>query len=170
MRCTAEPHVLHAAGAERMIAAGNELCLLCCAMLRCAAFCPQTGAAAGPAPTFVKTHPRQRLADNPTVTAASASSSSSARRSKDGVCMYDVIVAGGTLGVFVAVALAQKGLAVAVVERGKLAGRTQEWNISRKELLELVEVSRRTCCRVAHTMRLDSQPLLCALSRFAWPY
>jgi pyruvate/2-oxoglutarate dehydrogenase complex dihydrolipoamide dehydrogenase (E3) component len=55
--------------------------------------------------------------------------------------MYDVIVAGGTLGVFVAVSLAQKGLRVAVVERGKLAGRTQEWNISRKELLELVEVS-----------------------------
>jgi pyruvate/2-oxoglutarate dehydrogenase complex dihydrolipoamide dehydrogenase (E3) component len=54
--------------------------------------------------------------------------------------MYDVIVAGGTLGVFVAVSLAQRGLRVAVVERGKLAGRTQEWNISRKELLELVEV------------------------------
>jgi pyruvate/2-oxoglutarate dehydrogenase complex dihydrolipoamide dehydrogenase (E3) component len=54
--------------------------------------------------------------------------------------MYDVVVAGGTLGVFVAVALAQRGVRVAVLERGKLAGRTQEWNISRKELLELVEV------------------------------
>jgi glycine/D-amino acid oxidase-like deaminating enzyme len=51
-----------------------------------------------------------------------------------------VVVAGGTLGVFVAVCLAQQGLAVAVVERGKLAGRTQEWNISRKELQELVQV------------------------------
>lgn len=97
----------------------------------------QTGAAAGPAPTFVKTHTRQRLADNPTIAAAiSAASSSSSSKA----CMYDVIVAGGTLGVFVAVALAQRGLSVAVVERGVLAGRTQEWNISRKELLELVEV------------------------------
>jgi 2-polyprenyl-6-methoxyphenol hydroxylase-like FAD-dependent oxidoreductase len=56
------------------------------------------------------------------------------------VCTYDVVVAGGTLGVFVAVCLAQQGLSVAVVERGKLAGRTQEWNISRKELQELVQV------------------------------
>jgi lycopene cyclase CruP len=57
------------------------------------------------------------------------------------------MVAGGTLGVFVAVALAQRGWRVAVVERGKLAGRTQEWNISRKELLELVEVRREEVSR-----------------------
>jgi len=104
---------------------------------------PQTGTAAGPPPNFVKTHTRQRLADNPNVTAAAASSSSSSSSSVRGdVCMYDAIVAGGTLGVFVAVALAQQGWRVAVVERGKLAGRTQEWNISRKELMELVEVRR----------------------------
>lgn len=54
--------------------------------------------------------------------------------------MFDVVVAGGTLGVFVATALAARGWRVAVVERGMLAGRTQEWNISRKELLELEEV------------------------------
>jgi glycine/D-amino acid oxidase-like deaminating enzyme len=54
--------------------------------------------------------------------------------------MYDVVVAGGTLGVFVAVALAGQGWRVAVVERGPLAGRKQEWNISRKELQELVQV------------------------------
>jgi 2-polyprenyl-6-methoxyphenol hydroxylase-like FAD-dependent oxidoreductase len=39
--------------------------------------------------------------------------------------MYDVVVAGGTLGVFMATALAVKGWRVAVVERGKLQGRTQ---------------------------------------------
>ncbi|PNX60314.1 hypothetical protein L195_g051864, partial [Trifolium pratense] len=53
---------------------------------------------------------------------------------------YDVIVCGGTLGIFIATALCARGLRVAVVERNVLKGREQEWNISRKELLELVEV------------------------------
>jgi lycopene cyclase CruP len=52
---------------------------------------------------------------------------------------YDVVVAGGTLGIFMATALAKNGLKVAVLERGPLIGRTQEWNISYKELLELVK-------------------------------
>lgn len=52
---------------------------------------------------------------------------------------YDVVVAGGTLGIFMATALVKKGLKVAVLERGPLIGRTQEWNISYKELLELVK-------------------------------
>ncbi len=51
---------------------------------------------------------------------------------------YDVIVAGGTLGIFMATALQRKGFRVCVVERGPLKGRTQEWNISRKEMAELV--------------------------------
>ncbi|KAJ3707562.1 hypothetical protein LUZ61_011267 [Rhynchospora tenuis] len=54
--------------------------------------------------------------------------------------IYDVIVCGGTLGIFVATALASKGLRVGIVERNILKGREQEWNISRKELLELVQV------------------------------
>ncbi|KAH0731809.1 hypothetical protein KY289_002997 [Solanum tuberosum] len=54
--------------------------------------------------------------------------------------MFDVIVCGGTLGIFIATALCSKGLRVGVVERNVLKGREQEWNISRKELLELVEV------------------------------
>ncbi|KAE9457886.1 hypothetical protein C3L33_10219, partial [Rhododendron williamsianum] len=53
---------------------------------------------------------------------------------------FDVIVCGGTLGIFIATALSCKGLRVGIVERGVLKGREQEWNISRKELLELVEV------------------------------
>nr|XP_016448305.1 PREDICTED: uncharacterized protein LOC107773393 isoform X1 [Nicotiana tabacum] len=54
--------------------------------------------------------------------------------------MFDVIVCGGTLGIFIATALSSKGFRVGVVERNVLKGREQEWNISRKELLELVEV------------------------------
>nr|GLL23034.1 uncharacterized protein LOC109187702 [Ipomoea trifida] len=53
--------------------------------------------------------------------------------------MFDVVVCGGTLGIFIATALSSKGLQVGIVERNVLKGREQEWNISRKELLELVE-------------------------------
>jgi hypothetical protein len=53
---------------------------------------------------------------------------------------YDVTVCGGTLGIFIATALLAKTptLRVAVIEAAKLCGRDQEWNISRKELDELV--------------------------------
>jgi lycopene cyclase CruP len=51
---------------------------------------------------------------------------------------FDVVVCGGTLGIFMATALQRKGFKVCVVERGPLKGRAQEWNISRKELQELV--------------------------------
>lgn len=53
---------------------------------------------------------------------------------------YDIIIAGGTLGIFVAAGLQRKGMQVALVERAPaLKGRSQEWNISRKELYELVK-------------------------------
>lgn len=52
---------------------------------------------------------------------------------------FDVLVCGGTLGIFIATALLAKGLRVGVVERNILRGRDQEWNISGKELLELVK-------------------------------
>ena len=51
---------------------------------------------------------------------------------------YDVVVCGGTLGIFFAAALQKKGHSVCVLEAGKLQGREQEWNISRDELDELV--------------------------------
>jgi lycopene cyclase CruP len=47
---------------------------------------------------------------------------------------YDVAIAGGTLGVLIGATLASKGWRVALLERGKLRGRDQEWNISRREL------------------------------------
>lgn len=52
----------------------------------------------------------------------------------------DVVIAGGTLGIFLGAALQRAGLKVAVIERGPLKGRSQEWNISRKELQELVAI------------------------------
>lgn len=55
-----------------------------------------------------------------------------------GPCTFDVAVAGGTLGIFYATALVRLGFRVAVVERGALQGRNQEWNVSRPELDALV--------------------------------
>ncbi|CAB9520445.1 Inherit from NOG: fad dependent oxidoreductase [Seminavis robusta] len=53
---------------------------------------------------------------------------------------YDVVICGGTLGIFFATALQLKGLNVCVLEAGALRGREQEWNISMDELLELKEL------------------------------
>jgi len=53
---------------------------------------------------------------------------------------FDVIVCGGTLGIFIASALQQRGWKVAVIEQGILRGRVQEWNISRKELNAFLEL------------------------------
>lgn len=47
---------------------------------------------------------------------------------------WDVVICGGTLGILLGAALAQRGWRVALLERGNLRGRDQEWNISRREL------------------------------------
>lgn len=52
----------------------------------------------------------------------------------------DVVIAGGTLGIFLGAALQHAGLNVAIIERGKLQGRSQDWNISREELHQLVKL------------------------------
>ncbi|KAJ1264957.1 hypothetical protein BS78_08G040400 [Paspalum vaginatum] len=54
--------------------------------------------------------------------------------------VFDVIVCGGTLGIFVATSLSSKGLRVGVIERSMIKGREHEWNISRKELMQIVEI------------------------------
>ena len=58
----------------------------------------------------------------------------------DSIAEFDVIVSGGTLGIFYALALQNMGYRVCVVERGKIAGRPQEWNISGKELNALIRL------------------------------
>lgn len=52
----------------------------------------------------------------------------------------DIAVCGGTLGIFYAAAMQRKGFRVTVVERNKVAGRDQEWNISKKEMKALVKL------------------------------
>ncbi len=53
---------------------------------------------------------------------------------------WDVVICGGTLGILLGTALVQKGWRVALLERGELRGRRQEWNTSRHELQVLVEL------------------------------
>ena len=53
---------------------------------------------------------------------------------------YDVAICGGTLGILLGAALAQKGWKVVLLERGELRGREQEWNISRRELETFVRM------------------------------
>jgi lycopene cyclase CruP len=52
----------------------------------------------------------------------------------------EIAIAGGPLGIILAAALQLRGIQVAVIERGELKGRVQEWNISRAELAVLVEL------------------------------
>lgn len=97
----------------------------------------KTGSAAGPAPQFV-VNDVDKLPQLPA---------------------YDVIMCGGTLGIFLATTLAQRGLRVLVVERGVLRGRSQEWNISRKELEELVELGLLTASECESVVRQEFNPV-----------
>ena len=62
------------------------------------------------------------------------------RESVDKELDFDVVVCGGTLGIFFATFLQLQGHNVCVVEAGKLRGREQEWNISMDELEELLKL------------------------------
>ncbi|CAM8957454.1 unnamed protein product [Rhodiola kirilowii] len=75
--------------------------------------------------------------------------------------MFDVLVCGGTLGIFIATALSLKGLRVGIVERNQLKGREQEWNISKKELMELVETGVLTEDEIEQVTAVQFNPNRC---------
>lgn len=58
-----------------------------------------------------------------------------------GTIDYDVVISGGTLGILIGTALAMRGWRIALLERGTLRGREQEWNISRQELDVFIELN-----------------------------
>ena len=72
---------------------------------------------------------------------------------------YDVIVAGGTLGLPIALTLAIQGHKVAILERGILKGRAQEWNISRDELRGLVELKMLTQAELDQAIVSEFNPI-----------
>jgi lycopene cyclase CruP len=57
-----------------------------------------------------------------------------------GAVDWDVVICGGTLGIILGLALVKSGRRVVLLERGRLLGRSQEWNISRGELMGLVRL------------------------------
>ncbi|MDZ8134205.1 MAG: FAD-binding oxidoreductase [Nostoc sp. DedQUE04] len=75
-----------------------------------------------------------------------------------GVVDFDVLICGGTLGILIGCALAVKGLRVALLERGILRGREQEWNISRKELDVFVELNLLTEDELASAIATQYNP------------
>jgi flavin-dependent dehydrogenase len=72
--------------------------------------------------------------------------------------VLDVVVCGGTLGVFLATALALRGMKVAIIEKGPLRGRVQEWNVSRKELQELVHAGVLTQAEIEEVVAIEFNP------------
>lgn len=74
------------------------------------------------------------------------------------IAAYDVVVVGGTLGILLAAGLAQRGWRVALVERGKLRGRAQEWNISRQELQTFVKLGLLTEAELESTIATQYNP------------
>jgi lycopene cyclase CruP len=72
---------------------------------------------------------------------------------------WDVLICGGTLGILIGAALAKLGWRVAVIERGKLQGRRQEWNISRSELGVLVNLALLTPAELEQAIASEFNPV-----------
>lgn len=75
-----------------------------------------------------------------------------------GTVDLDVVICGGTLGILMGAALAKRGWRVAVLERGKLRGREQEWNISRRELHTFVELDLLTEAELEQAIATEYNP------------
>ncbi|WP_218081100.1 geranylgeranyl reductase family protein [Anthocerotibacter panamensis] len=72
---------------------------------------------------------------------------------------YDVLIAGGTLGVFIGATLARRGWRVLLLERGRFEGRVQEWNISSPDLEQLVRLHLLTSAELAEITTSSFNPL-----------
>lgn len=71
---------------------------------------------------------------------------------------WDVVICGGTLGIFMGCALVRRGWRVALLERGVLRGRKQEWNISRQELEVFLELELLTPAELDQAMVTEYNP------------
>jgi lycopene cyclase CruP len=71
---------------------------------------------------------------------------------------WDVVICGGTLGILLGAVLAQQGWRVALMERGALRGREQEWNISRHELQTVVQLGLLTTAELESAIATEYNP------------
>ncbi len=72
---------------------------------------------------------------------------------------WDVLICGGTLGIIIGAALAQRGWRVALLERGILRGREQEWNVSRAEITTLVKLGLLSPAQLEDAIATEFNPL-----------
>lgn len=84
-----------------------------------------------------------------------------------GAVDWDVVVCGGTLGIFLAGALVQQGWRVALVEQGVLQGRAQEWNIARSELQVLLDLDLLTPAELEAAIATEFNPMRVAIRGWA---
>ena len=89
------------------------------------------------------------------------SSGNGASSADDTSVTFDVVVCGGTLGILVATALQRRGAKTCVVERGALRGREQEWNVSRAEMLALVDAGALSLEDVEECLMIEFNPIRC---------
>jgi len=75
-----------------------------------------------------------------------------------GTVDWDVVICGGTLGILIGAALASLGWRVALIERGILRGRDQEWNISRQELEVFLELNLLTEAELENAIATEYNP------------
>ena len=75
-----------------------------------------------------------------------------------GNCDWDVVLCGGTLGILIGSILAKNNWRVALLERGILRGRDQEWNISRKELEVFLELELLTEVEITQIIASEYNP------------
>lgn len=71
---------------------------------------------------------------------------------------WDLIICGGTLGILLGAACAKLGWRVALIEKGILRGREQEWNISRQELATFLELELLTEAELADAIATEYNP------------
>ncbi|NHC33162.1 FAD-dependent oxidoreductase [Scytonema millei] len=71
---------------------------------------------------------------------------------------WDAVICGGTLGILIGSALVQRGWRVALLERGILRGRQQEWNISRQELAVFLRLNLLTEAELEQAIATEYNP------------
>ncbi|CAI5536222.1 unnamed protein product [Closterium sp. Naga37s-1] len=119
-------------------------------------------------PLFHRSVPGPPTTSSPQVVVRKPGNSSSSGSEGGGAAgaasEVEVVVCGGTLGVFVAVSLALRGQHVGIVERGTLRGRAQEWNVSRREVQELVAMGVLTAEEVDDAITVTFNPCRCGFA------